>query len=270
MSDETPPRDNEDAPEMPAVIKQAAWLWHHTQANRELFMKAPVLAFAVIALTVGYWFGSSRDNEELRAKDETLNTRNERISFLDDQLTAYKDRLQGATPDEAAKRFSTLERKIEDQNRKLQVVFPDNKRHLSDSSIKSMEVNIDRIKKDVKYMLIYAYSIGDSPFYAQEFVEFFKNHATIPFLGAILTPCDGDQRGVMIGLIDIERPSAEAVDFAAVLKEAGLHISNTTWKGTSPPLQGQDFDLFICPEEAISAPGAPLPTPMLPNTRVGK
>src|SRR5271166_2771697 len=30
-------------PEMPTVVKQLAWVWHHTQVNRELLMRGPVL-----------------------------------------------------------------------------------------------------------------------------------------------------------------------------------------------------------------------------------
>jgi hypothetical protein len=206
MSEETtPPPGDDDAPEMPAVVKQLAWVWHHTQANRELLVRGPVLAFAVLAAFGGWWFGSTREAEVIKVKDETLNTRNERISFLEDQLTAYKDRLQGATPDEAAKKFSTLEKIIAGQNEKLQLLSPDNPRHLSDEQKAYLTSCIADIKENVKLLNIFAYSIGDSPFYANEFYELFKSN-NISVYSIVMTTCDANQRGVLVGIVDPKNP----------------------------------------------------------------
>lgn len=44
---------------------------------------------------------------------ERLATAEERIRFKDDQIAAYKDKLQGATPDEAAGRIAALEARLQ-------------------------------------------------------------------------------------------------------------------------------------------------------------
>ena len=106
-----------EAPEAPDWAKSALWLWHHSQQHREALLKPPVLlAFAIIA-AIFYYFGSSRNGEQLDIK-------NERIGFLNDQVNAYKDRLQGATPDQAAKQIVTLQDRLQASEKKLQESFP--------------------------------------------------------------------------------------------------------------------------------------------------
>src|SRR5450755_3417080 len=88
--------------ETPESVKLLGWLTRWGRSNWEALVKPPVLTSIVIFFGLGY-FASRYQAIERHDLDH------EHISFLQDQITAYKDRLQGATPDEAAKRFSTLE-----------------------------------------------------------------------------------------------------------------------------------------------------------------
>jgi hypothetical protein len=93
-------------PPVPEWVQYIVWAWHHSGQNREALMKPPVLVAYVVIAFCAYWFGSSRSSEELSVK-------NERIAFLNEQIAAYKDRLQGASPDQAAKQLVTLQSKLE-------------------------------------------------------------------------------------------------------------------------------------------------------------
>jgi hypothetical protein len=97
----------------------------HIKDNWKAFIKPPILATVIIIAGLAYNFGVSRGSEVNGIKDE-------RITFLNDQLTAYKDRLQGASPDEAAKQVSELRSQLGHATEKLQMILPDKPRRLED------------------------------------------------------------------------------------------------------------------------------------------
>jgi hypothetical protein len=222
-----------------------------------LFAKAPVLAVVVVAVAVGYFFGKglagqelslagqelSLAGQELSLAGQELSVANERISFLADQVAAYKDRLQGATPDQAAKELSTLRQQLGDANDKLQMLLPDTPRRLTEQQRTSLHAASDWISQHVKTLYLYAWSSGDSMRYAGDFRDQFnKDHVLTE--GPILTSCDGKQRGILVGLRDPDRPSEDAMQFTRILQEAGFIVSYTKWETNQE--FGQDFDLFIC------------------------
>ena len=88
-----------EAPAPPAWVKSIHWFLHLLRTNWEALVKPGVLLTVVVVGSTAYWFGTMKSAEVVEVK-------NERIQFLNDQIIAYKDRLQGATPDEAARRFS--------------------------------------------------------------------------------------------------------------------------------------------------------------------
>jgi hypothetical protein len=104
-----------EIPEAPEAAKWAAFIHHHLNANREVFMKPPVWAAILIAGGLAYYFGSHNQQELLAVKEE-------RNSFLTDQLNAYKERLRGATPDQAAQQISLLENNLKKANDKITVL----------------------------------------------------------------------------------------------------------------------------------------------------
>jgi hypothetical protein len=252
----------EPVPEVPEMFKPAVWAWHHSRANRELLMRGPVLALAVASLFLGYWFGSSRESELLKIKDE-------RNTFLVDQIAAYKDRLQGATPDEAAKKFSDLERQLATQSARLQLIFPDKQRDLTDPLKSTILDNIVKIRKDVKMLYMFSYSLGDSPQYALEISDIFRKNA-VPVAGPFLTQCSDNQRGIIVGLMDENNPSIEAKDFENTLRLSGLTISNTKWMPADGVPKIQDFDLFICPDWPTNPQAGALQVPKPQGIPEGK
>lgn len=236
MSEET---SLPEAPETPPLAQYAIWLWRHSQKHREALLKPPVLfAYVVIALCA-YWFASSRSSDEI-----SLNK--ERIAFLNDQIAAYKDRLQGATPDQAARQLSSLQSKLESAEAKLQIMFPDKFRHLSPREIELMSARANDLLGLGVPIIMYASNIGDSLTYLADFSQFFIEKK-IPAVGPFPTTCDSSERGVIVGLKKQTEPSDQAKKFMEILKFVGFNPTNTKWMGNSMVPGSVDFTLYICP-----------------------
>jgi hypothetical protein len=227
-----------DTPEPPQWAKSVVWLWHYSQKHREALMRPPVLLAFVIIGVSAYFYGASKNSEQLGIKDE-------RINFLNDQLAAYKDRLQGATPDQAAKQMAILQTELEAYMKKFDTMFPEGTRTLKDDQLKALASRKDQMLKFGKPLEVYTGVIGDSTPYAKEFVDFFKSQ-NIPVSGPSNFPCYTGERGVLIGLKDPANPSDDAKAFRKILTDAGIHTSPTLW-GLPARADSLDFDLYICP-----------------------
>jgi hypothetical protein len=228
-----------EVPETPPLVKYVTWAWHHIRENGEVLFKPPVVIALVIIGWVAFSYGSGR-------KEEELNVRNERIAFLTDQLAAYRDRLQGATPDQAAKEITALRHRLEVADQKIQLFFPDAPRHLNQRQKEVLVSKKDELLAFKSPIVVYAWYLGDSVGFASDFLRLF-NEEKIQAIGPVTTICEQSQRGVLIGLANHqEKPSENAARFMEILKAAELNRSYTKWEGTvSPP--ALDFDLFICP-----------------------
>ena len=240
MAEATPPSGEvSESPETPEIFKHILWVWHHSQRHRKALMKPPVLmAYLVIALAA-FWLGSSRKAEE-------INIKNERISFLNDQLAAYKDRLQGATPDQAAKQLVALQTEVEAYAKKFDALFPEGQRKLSEKQLKILSSHKDEMLKFSKPLMVFSGVIGDTTAYTQEFLEFFKSQ-NVPTLGPVAFPCFMGERGLLVGIKgDITKPPEDAKAFIKMLDEAGLYPRTTQWSA-QPDTNTLDFDLYVCP-----------------------
>jgi hypothetical protein len=231
---EEPPAARE-GPEPPEWFKGARWAYHHFQSNRDALMKAPVFVAVAAALIVGYLYGKTTSSEELSIAAQ-------RISFLGDQVSAYKDRLQGATPDQAAKEVASLKASLEAANTKLQLVLPDNPRHLTSDQKRFIDDKSEGLKTLSPMFYIFSWSVGDSPEYAEDFSIAFQKNKIVTY-GPITTVCDPDLHGILVGLRDVDHPSPDALAFVHFLEDMGLSVKTTFW--TFPPPK-VDFDLYIC------------------------
>lgn len=234
---ETPPEIPEP-PEAPDWIKTVHWVQHHLRTNWEALVKPPVLIVICLMAVAAYEFGASRESDMMDVK-------NERISFLNDQLGAYKDRLNGATPDEAAKQFTSLQSEVEAYMRKFDALFPEGPRKLNQDQLKILALHKDDMLKFGKTLEVYSGEIGDSTAYATDFLNFFKSQK-IPTTGPINVPCYVGERGVLVGLKDPSKPSSNATTFLKILKAADVNPNTTTWGAPISP-DTLDFDLYICP-----------------------
>jgi hypothetical protein len=229
-----------EGPETPEYIKLLNWAVHHIRENWDAIMRTPVLIVFVVVAVVAFYLGTSHSSEKIEIKDE-------RIKLLGDQVSAYKDRLQGATPDEAARRLSILETDLKTANDKLKLVSPDTDRHLTDENKKILLSKIDKLKTLIPELSVYSWSIGDYPEFTTEFTRFFSdNGIKISSGGPIITACYREQQGLLIGLRNPKTPSQAAKDFKQILEDAGLSPHYTTWEMDKTVVTPIDFDLFIC------------------------
>jgi hypothetical protein len=96
-----------DGPELPDSLKLVIWAWHHIKSNWELLTRFPVIASVLIVGYICWALGKS-------VNEERVVIANDRATFLNEQLTAYKDRLNGASPDQAAKQLADFATMLRD------------------------------------------------------------------------------------------------------------------------------------------------------------
>ena len=215
-------------------------------------MRPPVIAIIIAAAVIGYcvgvWIGNERHDLD-----------RDRLQFANDQITAYRDRLQGATPDEAAKRFSTLESALADASRKINRLSPTEKRKLSDKDKDFIKLHASEIQKIVPSPFpVFGMSLGDSIWYAKDFVEAFQSNG-IRASGPILTPCDDNQSGILVGVKNPASPPRNAMKFFDILTDMGVHPALTVFVDAA---NESSFDLFVCAEpidRPIALPSGPAP-----------
>jgi len=223
----------------PQQVRNMKWLLESTQRHRYSLTRPPVLAAYVLLALAAYSRGRF-DTAALPA------VKNERIAFQADQLAAYRERLNGATPDQAAKMMAELQERVDGAE---QLLRPTKFRKLSDAEKAKLRERQDELRSFGHPLFVYAGALGDSPYYASDFIQFFKS-IKVDAIG-VETRCQPSlHEGVMVGMKDPKAPSDHARVFIDILAAAGLRPSTTLWH--DPPEQGLDFDLFICPQERSS------------------
>ncbi len=184
-------------------------------------------AVFVIALAVGFgvstlwWSG-------------TVSTMRERVSL-------YQERLQGASPDQAAQRIAGLEARIKQ-------LEPHPQRRLSDEQKQKLLAAITPIAKEIQLLLVFSDS-AESSRYAIDFMRVFKKAGVTTFGPTQAFGESGEDRGVLVGLINQDKPSDLAKKYIEALQSTGLEIKTTRWGSDIvqfPPQLPTDFDLFIC------------------------
>jgi len=166
--------------------------------------------------------------------------RDSEISSLKTQRDEYKDKLSGATPDQAAQRVSALEIRIRELDPKPQ-------RHLTEDQKKKLVDGLTKLAVDIPQIAVFAEAAREPARFAVEFMGVFKK-AGISSLGPISTiPNFVSETGILVGLIDPEKPSELANKYIEVLRSAGLEIGTTKWQMVIPtPSKNIDFDLYVC------------------------
>jgi hypothetical protein len=202
-------------PSPPPWAQTIFWIWDYVQREWQALVKLPVVVIASLAASGAYYWGSSRNAEKIEVMSE-------RLTFANEQLAAYKDRLQGATPDEAAKQIAALRQKI-------QVLMPEHPRHLTEEQKKILASKADELKALRQPIIVFAWLIGDSTGYAFDFTKIFTAQQ-IPTYGINLSSCESDERGVLVGLKKPNEPSPQAIQFTDILKSAGLTVGHTAWR----------------------------------------
>ena len=239
--------DEQDTPEAPEWWKWVLWLWHHLRINRNDFMRGPVLAALVLVAAVSYWLAGHQDKER-------LDLATDRVNFLDDQLSAYRDRLQGATPDQAAKQLASLNtrvvelNKVIDDMRRIKTKSP-----LTESQkLKLREETINYSKAGVPWQDVYVGASNDETSYNFEsnLLDIFgESHLNL--IAAGFSFVRSNEKGIVLYLIDPQHPTKQAEAFMDMLRGADIpFMVGLPWvpKGAWIPFSAVGFQIFICPD----------------------
>jgi hypothetical protein len=234
-------------PEAPEAWKWVASLHHHFQANREYFMKPAVWAALLLSAGLGYVISGHEYGERLQ-------TAKERGDFLNEQLSAYKDRLQGASPDQAAKQLTDLSTKVADLNKIISdITRVKTKSPLSQDQKSKLRTAINNHwKNGMAWQDVYTASNSDdtSSKFVNELIGIFSaNHLNLVNQGYSFT--GSDEKGVVIYLIDPKRPTAQAAAFMAILNDAGIpYMLGKPWvpRGAWAPMSQVGFQVFVGPD----------------------
>jgi hypothetical protein len=115
-------------------------------------------------------------------------------------------------------------------------------RHLLPEQRSKLLSALKPIAPSIKSIVISAESSPEAVRYAVEFVKAFKEAETDP-LGPVLAYAASEHdKGVMVGLVDPEKPSDLAVKFVYAMRSAGFDVKIVRWEAQIGAL---DFDLFI-------------------------
>jgi hypothetical protein len=107
--------------------------------------------------------------------------------------------------------------------------------------------NYFRLAVDIPQIAVFAEAAREPARFAVEFMGVFKK-AGISSLGPISTiPNFVSETGILVGLIDPEKPSELANKYIEVLRSAALEIGTTKCQMViSTPSKNIDFDLYVC------------------------
>jgi hypothetical protein len=225
--------------------------WHVIWEAKGLFGTAALLLVAGTAF-ITWRAVASLDNEEIAVKAE-------RIAFLNDQITAYKDRLQGATPDQAAKRIADLENQLKPL---LDRMGGDIVRHVTDDQ----KAKIIESAKPYKALLSDFYfgvnstADRDSYNYCEELYRSFEDAGLNPLWGCGFSIQEKGESGVVAQLFgDIAHPSDGAKAVMDILAKAVIQYTTEADPNHLPDTQVLGLEIFITKDRPTNPPAAPLP-----------
>jgi hypothetical protein len=146
--------------------------------------------------------------------------------------------------DDVSTRNRALQRQLVSAERATGLVH---QRHLDEAQQQKLKAAMGPFAKEIRTIATFTEGAPEQARYIQDFIKVFKEleievREPISGYGAL----DND-RGVMVGLLDINHPSDLAVKFIKSLESVPLEIKRVEWlpkqSGVVPP--GMDFDLFI-------------------------
>jgi hypothetical protein len=162
--------------------------------------------------------------------------RDAEISSLQIQRDEYKNKLSGASPDQAAQRIAALESRIKD-------IEPKPQRHLTDIQRKKLIETIKPLASDLQQIAVFTEAAREPAQLAIDFYKVFVEAGLNPVGPFISFPNYVSENGILIGVVDPQKPSDLAVKFINALRSADVELATTHGPGSVGKL---DFDLFVC------------------------
>jgi hypothetical protein len=148
-----------------------------------------------------------------------LNNKDSHIAFLERRVSDYRERLGGATPEEARKRIDALEAELKSLRIRLQP------RRLTPSQRQSI-VDRSRLPAGAKpqpVIVTHEATCSDCPAFAEDFVSALTEGGNWEVTATVVqTPAERPRTGLSIRVAEPLRPPPEAVRLQSALRSAGL------------------------------------------------
>jgi hypothetical protein len=113
-------------------------------------------------------------------------------------------------------------------------------RHLTTEQKTKLTDALKSLAATIPTVVVTSEPLPESLRYTSEFIAVIKAAGMTP-LGPIIGWAEADNdRGVLIGLNDVNKPSEKALSFMYALRSVGLDVKTAHWS-----VEGGDFDLFI-------------------------
>jgi hypothetical protein len=166
---------------MPQWMQDLTTGWPMIRANLPTFAVILVLMVAVVWWFVNLVHGSSVSN-----RDSIINNKDSEIALLRTQRDEYKNKLSGATPDEAKAKIDTLERRV-------RLTVGKEWAPLSKTEIAAL-ANVLQVISKTRIQIMYENALGKE--LAESILEAFK---IAGWDGAWITPGSGFGSGILVG-----------------------------------------------------------------------
>jgi hypothetical protein len=119
-------------------------------------------------------------------------------------------------------------------------------RRLTEDDKASLRKNFDGHKKDFPLIIVSSVDTIEAERYAYDFTSFLTDRGFIVASNPNAVPLEESDTGLMVGVIDPDKPSESAKLFTKLLLDSGLRIKQVKFGEGKPPIpMPVDFDLFI-------------------------
>jgi hypothetical protein len=178
---------------MPQWIQDLFAGWPMIRANLPTFFFIVVLIFGAVWWLMDWRYGA------------IVASKTGQIELQDRQLADYKQKLDGATPDQAKAKIDALERRV-------RVTVGKEWEPLTKSEIATLATKLKAISK-TRIQIMYENALGKE--LAESFLEAFK---AAGWDGAWLTPGTGFESGVMVGRGNRAKEVKAAIESTSIIK----------------------------------------------------
>jgi hypothetical protein len=199
-------------------------------------------AFVIMAIVVSaiVYFAAEQFHGERFA------TLHDHIQYLENKVKDYaegKEKLSGATSDQAVKDLDALKGKITELQAQLNILTHPHQRHLSNQEADNLVTNLKKIQSEVPTIPVAFSSENETAVFADDFLGALdKSDIKYISLPSYVEP---DECGVMVGTKDPSNPSAQTIKIRDALRSSGLSPRLVRFQ---PRFAfAYDFDLFIGP-----------------------
>jgi hypothetical protein len=206
--------------------------WPMIRANLPTFFALAVLMFGAILGGV-WWLMDWRYSSIISGRDAIIANKDSEIALFKGQRDDYKDKLSGATPDQAKARIDALEARFA-------AVEP---RRLTAEQRAALMARLSPPAGAVPTVSIVAEATADSPQLAADFASVFRSAGGWTIVEPIAMGIGNrPPSGIAISVPDLNHPTVAVATVASALKAAKIEFDLRQ----APLMEGIAVEMLIC------------------------